>query len=230
MKYLASKYRHANALAAVPQALLAIPLAGLALMLALLLAVRPALAQDEPFTILFLGDSLTEGLGLEEGESFPSLLEDRYAAEGRNIRVLNAGISGSTSASGLSRLQWYIRSQPDLMLLALGANDGLRGLSVYDMRANLAETIEFAQANGVQVALAGMLTPPNMGPEYTESFARVFPELAEQYDLPFMPFLLDGVAAVPALNQGDGIHPNVEGTRIVAEHVYQFLLPLLPAS
>ncbi|MGA0807036.1 MAG: arylesterase [Pseudohongiellaceae bacterium] len=201
--------------------------------LALLLAFAPlgsTQAQDDPFTILFLGDSLTEGLGLEEGESFPSLLDQRFKAEGRNIEVLNAGISGSTSASGLSRLQWYIRSQPDLMVLALGANDGLRGLSVDEMRANLAKTIEFAQTNGVQVALTGMLTPPNMGPEYSNAFARVFPELAEQYQLPFLPFLLEGVAAVPALNQGDGIHPNVEGTKVVAETLYQFLLPLLPGT
>lgn len=196
----------------------------------LLLPTSTAVAQADTFTILFLGDSLTEGLGLEEGESYPSLLQQRFAAEGRAIEVLNAGISGSTSASGLSRLQWYIRSQPDLMVLALGANDGLRGLSVDELRANLAKTIEFAQANGVQVALTGMLTPPNMGPEYSEAFARVFPELAAQYQLPFLPFLLEGVAAVPELNQGDGIHPNVAGTRIVADTVYQFLLPLLPES
>jgi acyl-CoA thioesterase I len=201
----------------------------LTLPLALLLGTS-TLAQQDEFTILFLGDSLTEGLGLEEAESFPSLLDARFKAEGRNIKVLNAGISGSTSASGLSRLQWYIRSQPDLMVLALGANDGLRGLSVDEMKANLAKTIEFAQANGVQVALTGMLTPPNMGPEYSEAFAGTFPQLAEQYQLPLLPFLLEGVAAVPQLNQGDGIHPNVEGTRIVAETLYQFLLPLLPAS
>lgn len=201
----------------------------LTLPLALLLGTG-ALAQEDDFTLLFLGDSLTEGLGLEEGESFPSLLQARYEAEGRNIEVLNAGISGSTSASGLSRLQWYIRSQPDLMVLSLGANDGLRGLSVDEMKANLAKTIEFAQANDVQVALTGMLTPPNMGPEYSESFARVFPDLAAQYELPFLPFLLEGVAAVPELNQGDGIHPNVEGTKIVAETLYKFLLPLLPGT
>lgn len=196
----------------------------------LLLPGTGAQAQQDEFTILFLGDSLTEGLGLEDHESYPSLLDARFKAEGRNIKVFNAGISGSTSASGLSRLQWYIRSQPDVMVLSLGANDGLRGLSVDEMKANLAKTIEFALANGVQVALTGMLTPPNMGPEYSESFARVFPDLAAQYRLPLMPFLLEGVAAVPELNQGDGIHPNVQGTKIVAESLYQFLLPLLPGS
>jgi acyl-CoA thioesterase-1 len=198
--------------------------------LLLMLATAPLLAQDKSFTILFLGDSLTEGLGLEEGEAFPSLLDARFKAEGRAIRVINGGVSGSTSASGLSRLQWYIRSQPDLMVLALGANDGLRGLSVDELRSNLAKTIEFAQENGVSVALAGMLTPPNMGPDYSAAFARVFPELAEQYQLPLLPFLLEGVAAVPELNQADGIHPNVDGTRIVAETLYSFLLPLLPAN
>lgn len=186
---------------------------------------------DDPYTILFLGDSLTEGLGLDEGQSFPSLIAARFAAEGRDdIRVINAGISGSTSASALSRLQWYIRAQPDLMVLALGANDGLRGLAVAEMKANLVKTIEFAQANGVRVALTGMLIPPNYGPEYTDAFARVFPDLAAEYDLDFLPFLLEGVAANPELNQGDGIHPNVAGTRIVADNLYDFLLELLPAT
>lgn len=189
-----------------------------------------ALAQDT-FTILFLGDSLTAGYGLDEGEAFPDLIANRFKAEGRDdINVVNAGVSGSTSASGLSRLQWYIRSRPDLLVLALGANDGLRGLDVAQMEKNLRDTIEFAQANNVQVALTGMLIPPNLGPEYTTAFAAVFPTLAEEYQLPFLPFLLEGVAAVTELNQGDGIHPNTEGTRIVADTVYEFLLPLLPSS
>lgn len=191
------------------------------------LPLAPLQAQD-PFTILFLGDSLTAGYGLDEGQSFPSLLERRFDAEGRDIRVLNAGVSGSTSASGLSRLQWYARSNPDLLVLSLGANDGLRGLGVDEMKANLAEIIETAQAAGMQVVLTGMLVPPNMGPEYSEAFAAAFPELAERYDIPLLPFLLEGVAAVPELNQSDGIHPNLEGTRRVADHVHDFLLPLLP--
>ena len=204
-----------------------------ALLLGLLGTALPAwsAAAEDKFTIVFLGDSLTEGLGLDESEAFPSLLAARYAAEGRDdIEIVNAGVSGATSASGLSRLQWYARSQPDLLVLALGANDGLRGLDVAEMKANLAETIEFAQANGIEVALTGMLVPPNMGPDYTGSFAQVFPDLAAQYDLPLLPFLLDGVAAVPELNQADGIHPNVEGAKIVADLVYEFLQPLLPSS
>ena len=205
----------------------------LALSAGLLFCGLPALAAEaeDTFTIVFLGDSLTEGLGLEENEAFPNLIAQRFESEGRDdIEVVNAGVSGSTSASGLSRMQWYVRSQPDLLVLALGANDGLRGLDVNEMKANLAETIEFAQANGVRVALTGMLVPPNMGPEYTTAFAQVFPDLAAQYALPFLPFLLEGVAAVPDLNQADGIHPNVEGEKIVAETVYNFLLPLLPPA
>lgn len=202
-------------------------------LVALLCAQSAALAAqaDDKFTILFLGDSLTEGLGLDARESFPSLIEQRLKAEGRNdIQVINGGVSGSTSASGLGRMQWYARSQPDLVVLSLGANDGLRGLDVNEMKKNLAATIEFARTNGIRVALTGMLVPPNMGPEYSSAFAQVFPDLAQQYDIPLLPFLLEGVAAVPELNQADGIHPNVEGTKIVANTVYEFLLPLLPSS
>lgn len=195
----------------------------------LTLAASQGLAQEE-LTILFLGDSLTEGYGLDEEESFPSLVKEMLAADGINIRVLNAGISGSTSASALSRLQWYIRSQPDLMVLSLGANDGLRGLSIDEMKANLAKTIEFAQANGVKAAITGMMVPPNMGPEYTDAFARVFPDLATEYDIPLMPFLLQDVAAVPELNQADGIHPNAEGTRIVATNMVSFLKTILSSG
>jgi acyl-CoA thioesterase-1 len=195
----------------------------------LTLSASQGLAQEE-LTILFLGDSLTEGYGLDEEESFPSLVKEMLAADGINIRVLNAGISGSTSASALSRLQWYIRSQPDLMVLSLGANDGLRGLSIDEMKANLAETIEFAKANGVQAALTGMMVPPNMGPEYTDAFARVFPDLATEYDIPLMPFLLQDVAAIPELNQADGIHPNAEGTRIVATNMVSFLKTILSSG
>lgn len=184
-----------------------------------------------PFTVVFLGDSLTEGYGLEQSESFPSLIENKLSSDNlRHIRVINAGISGSTSASGLGRLQWYIRSQPDLLVLSLGANDGLRGLSVAEMKANLSRTISFAQENDVKVILTGMQIPPNYGPQYTQEFARVFPDLAEQYDIPLMPFLLENVAAITELNQADGIHPNAEGTRIVADNLYRFLRPYFPET
>lgn len=193
-----------------------------------LLSLSQALAQDE-YTILFLGDSLTEGLGLETEQAFPSLIDQRLKSEGiSHISIINAGISGSTSASALERMQWYVRSQPDLVVLSLGANDGLRGLDIDNMKNNLASAIEFAHDNGIKVALTGMLTPPNMGEAYTTAFAAVFPDLAAEYALDFMPFLLQDVAGIPELNQADGIHPNIEGSRIVADHVYDFLLPLLP--
>lgn len=191
--------------------------------------ISPIALAQEPFTILFLGDSLTEGLGLDDEQSFPSLIDEHLSVEGyQNVTIINAGISGSTSASALERMQWYIRSQPDLVILSLGANDGLRGLSIDNMKSNLSAAIEFAQSNSVKVALTGMLTPPNMGIDYTSAFAQVFPDLAAEYELDFMPFLLQDVAGIAELNQADGIHPNVEGSRIVAEHVYQFLLPLIP--
>ena len=194
-----------------------------------LLIFSPLVQAQAAFTILFLGDSLTEGLGLEVDQTFPSLIEERLLSEGfSNITIINAGISGSTSASSLERMQWYIRSQPNLVILSMGANDGLRGLSIENMKSNLSATIEFAQNNDVKVALTGMLTPPNMGEEYATSFAQVFPDLAAEYQLDFMPFLLQDVAGIAELNQADGIHPNVEGSRIVADHVYQFLLPLIP--
>ena len=198
------------------------------LIFSLLLLISPLVQAQPAFTILFLGDSLTEGLGLEVEQTFPSLIKERLLAEGfNNITIINAGISGSTSASSLERMQWYIRSQPDLVILSMGANDGLRGLNVENMKNNLSATIEFAQINDVKVVLTGMLTPPNMGVEYSSAFAQVFPDLATEYQLDFMPFLLQDVAGIAEFNQADGIHPNVEGSRIVADHVYQFLLPLI---
>ena len=190
-----------------------------------------AVSAQTPFTVVFLGDSLTEGYGLDESESYPSLIETKLSAENMShIRVINAGVSGSTSASGLGRLQWYIRSQPDLLVLSLGANDGLRGLSVEEMKANLSNTITYALDNDVDVILTGMQIPPNYGPEYTQEFASVFPDLAAQYGIPLMPFLLENVAAITELNQADGIHPNVKGTRIVADNLYLFLRPYLPEA
>jgi acyl-CoA thioesterase-1 len=196
------------------------------------LGAMPLRAQENaPFTILFLGDSLTEGYGLEDGEAFPDMIADRFKAEGRaDIKIINGGVSGSTSASALGRMRWFARSKPDLMVLSLGANDGLRGLDVNELEKNLSATIEFAQQSGIKVALTGMLSPPNMGAQYTQAFAAVFPALAERYQLPFLPFLLEGVAGNPKLNQGDGIHPNLEGERIVADLVWDFLQPLLPAA
>jgi len=180
--------------------------------------------------IVFLGDSLTAGLGLDTSASFPSLIQARLDAEGLDYAVVNAGVSGDTSAGGLRRLDWSLEGDPRVMLLALGANDGLRGLPTTELEKNLAQIIERAQEAGVAVVLAGMEAPPNYGPEYTRRFRQVYPDLAREYDVPLIPFLLQGVAGDRALNQADGIHPNSEGARRVADIVWDALIPVLAVS
>jgi len=178
--------------------------------------------------VLCLGDSLTEGYGLAEDQAFPAVLEARLHAQGRkDVRVVNAGISGSTSASAVSRLRWQMRAKPDILILELGANDGLRGVSIEDTRKNLAAAITMAKQQRVVVLLAGMQMPPNYGPEYTRDFGRVFHELAEELEVALIPFFLEGVAGQPKLNLPDGIHPTAEGYRIVVENLLPHLLPLL---
>ena len=178
--------------------------------------------------IVALGDSLTEGFGVSKEEAYPHLLEHKLLQKGHAVKVINAGISGSTSASAASRLRWYIRTNPDIVIIALGGNDGLRGLSVEHMKSKLAEAIELALSEKIQVLLAGMQIPRNYGTEYTESFRNVFYELAEQYNLQMIPFLLKGVGGVSSLNQADGIHPNPEGHQILTRNVIEYLEPLLP--
>ena len=177
--------------------------------------------------IVALGDSLTEGFGVAKEEAYPHLLEQKLLQKGHAIKVINAGISGSTSASATSRLRWYIRTKPDIVIIALGGNDGLRGLSVEHMKSKLAEAIELALSEKIQVLLAGMQIPRNYGTEYTESFRNAFYELAEQYNLQMIPFLLKGVGGVSSLNQADGIHPNPEGHQIMTRTVIEYLEPLL---
>jgi acyl-CoA thioesterase-1 len=196
-------------------------------LLAVLLCGPLGAASAEP-VILCLGDSLTEGFGVAPEHSFPSLLERRLRAAGRpEARVINAGISGSTSASAAARLRWQLRAEPDLLILALGANDGLRGVDLSTTRRNLDEAIALASSAGVRVVLAGMKLPPNYGPAYTRGFESLFPELARQHGIPLIPFLLEGVAARPELNLADGIHPNARGYERVVENVLAVLLPLL---
>ena len=177
--------------------------------------------------IAMLGDSLTAGLGLDTPDTYPSLIEVRLRAEGISRPVLNAGVSGDTSAGGLRRLPWVMETRPAILLVALGGNDALRGLPVADLRRNLATIIEGGQQGGALVILAGMEAPPNNGPEYTAAFRQVYRDLARQYDVPLIPFLLEGVGGDPTLNQADGIHPNPEGARRVADLVWRALEPHL---
>lgn len=189
------------------------------------LAAAPAGAA--PHVIVALGDSLTAGLGVTPDQAWPALLETRLKREGWDYRVVNAGVSGDTTAGGLSRLPWVLRAEPDIVVVALGANDGLRGQSVSAMRSNLTSIVERARARGARVLLVGMRMPPNYGEPYTREFAAAFGDVARRASVGFMPFLLDGVAAAPALNQADGLHPNAEGHRIIAERIWPHVRPLL---
>jgi acyl-CoA thioesterase-1 len=182
---------------------------------------------DQRPKIVILGDSLTAGLGLVDTQSYPSLLQAKLDQEGFEYEVVNAGVSGDTSAGGLRRLDWALQEDVRVLIVALGANDGLRGLSVSEMKRNLGQIIETARAKNIVVILAGMEAPPNYGAEYATSFRQAYRELAQQYRVLFVPFLLDKVAGQEALNQADGIHPNPRGAAIVADTIWNVLKPLL---
>jgi acyl-CoA thioesterase I len=185
---------------------------------------RPASARPR---IVFLGDSLTAGYGLERSESVPSLIQTRLNSEGYSYEVVNAGVSGDTSAGGLSRLDWSLEGDVDVLVVELGANDGLRGLPVDAMKRNLDEIIRRAKGRGIMVLLTGMEAPPNYGAAYTNEFRQVFADLAREHHVAFLPFYLQGVAGVPALNIADGMHPNPAGARMVEGTVWRALEPLL---
>jgi acyl-CoA thioesterase-1 len=190
-------------------------------------ADRSRIRSDVP-RIIFLGDSLTAGLGLDVKDSFPARIQERLEQKGLAFEVVNAGVSGDTSAGGLRRLEWAMADgQPRVLVVALGGNDGLRGLAPEQLEANLAAIIEQGQARGLSVILAGMEAPPNFGADYTARFRAVYPTLATRYQIPLIPFLLDGVAGDPALNQSDGIHPNQRGAQVVADLVWRTLEPAL---
>ncbi len=191
----------------------------------LLLVASPASADDH--VIAALGDSLTAGLGVSPEEAYPAVLEARLRREGFEYRVINAGVSGDTSAGGLRRIDWVLKLRPDVVIVALGANDGLRGQAPDVLRDNLTRIIERARAAGVRVLLAGMRLPPNYGDDYARAFAGVYPAVARATGVPLAPFLLDGVAGDARLNQPDGIHPTVEGQRVIAERLWPYLKPLL---
>jgi acyl-CoA thioesterase I len=198
---------------------------GLLVLAALVLAQPTSAVGARVITVL--GDSLTAGLGVAADEAFPALLQARLQREGYDYRVVNAGVSGDTSAGGLRRVDWVLKSKPDLVVVALGANDGLRGQPPAALRDNLEAIIARLRAAGAQVLLAGMRMPPNYGAEYTKEFAAVFPEVARRTRVAFMPFLLDGVAAEPRFLLPDGLHPSAAGHRVIAGKLWPHLVPLL---
>jgi len=177
--------------------------------------------------IVAFGDSLTAGYGLRPEESFPSLLQKKLAADGYDYEVVNAGISGDTSAGGVRRIDWSLEGDVKVVILELGANDILRGQPVDEMKKNLTEIIEHAKARGARVLLAGMEAPTNTGPDYRRAVHEAFPALAREHEVTLIPFLLDRVAGIESLNQADGIHPTAEGAKIIANTVYQYLKPML---
>jgi len=177
--------------------------------------------------IVFLGDSLTAGLGLATEQSYPSLIGKRLKQNGYDYEIVNAGVSGDTSAGGLRRLDWSLDGDVRVLILALGANDGLRGLPPRELKKNLAAVLDRAREKKLPVILAGMEAPPNNGPDYTRDFRNVYSDLAKEYGVRFIPFLLQGVAGNASLNQADGIHPNVRGAEIVADLVWKELEPVL---
>lgn len=177
--------------------------------------------------VVFLGDSLTAGYGLPEDQAYPALLDRRLDSKGTPVRVLNAGVSGDTTAGGLSRLDWLLKQKPDVLVVALGGNDGLRGLDLAQSEKNLREIVRRGKESGARVLLLGMMIPPNYGRDYTERFRAMYPEIADEFDVPLLPFLLEGVGGIADLNQGDGIHPTAKGQEIVADNVEPYLREIL---
>ena len=177
--------------------------------------------------VVFLGDSLTAGLGLPEDRTYPALLEGRLARENTPVRVVNAGVSGDTTAGGLTRLAWLLRQKPSVVVVGLGANDALRGLPLEMTERNLREIIGQARASGAAVLLLGMRIPPNYGDAYAGAFDKLYSRIARELAVPLVPFLLEGVGGHPELNLADGLHPSERGHEIVATNVYPFLAALL---
>jgi acyl-CoA thioesterase I len=182
----------------------------------------PMAAVDKPTAprVVALGDSLTAGLGLQRDDAYPAVLQRKFKEAGSSIEVVNAGVSGDTSADGLRRTGWALEGDVRLLILALGANDGLRGLPPGQMKSNLQMIIHRARQRGIPVLLVGMEAPPNFGEQYATAFRQVFQDLARENKVTFVPFLLEGVAGVPALNQGDGVHPTSAGAARIADHLW----------
>lgn len=177
--------------------------------------------------VVILGDSLTAGLGLTADQAYPALLQEKINSSGLSFQVVNAGVSGDTTAGGLRRLNWVLQGDVRVLVVALGGNDALRGLPVEELHRNLTTIVQTARERGVQVLLVGMEAPPNVGREYTDAFRQAYRDVAERHDIPLIPFLLEGVAGEAAFNQRDGIHPNAAGAERLADVVWRALEPML---
>lgn len=189
--------------------------------------VTPRISSDRPKIIAF-GDSLTAGFGLTEKESYPYLLQEKLKADGYDYEVVNAGVSGDTSIGGLERIDWvFEQSNVQVLILELGANDLLRGIPVAKMKENLGKILKKAKDKNVKVLFCGMFAPDTMGAEYQRDYMNAFPDLADEYEVEYLPFLLEDVALDKKLNQPDGIHPNAEGEKVMTDNVYRALKPLL---
>ena len=198
-----------------------------ALVFNMALIFDPLIGFARPPEVLAFGDSLTAGLGLSDRQAFPAQLEARLRAEGVEVRIVNAGVSGDTTTDGLARLDWALASKPDYVILALGANDALRGIDPKIVRENLDTMIGKIQATGAKLLLLGMVAPANWGADYQQAFNAIYPDLAKAHDVPLYPFILEGVAMDPALNQADGIHPNERGVAVMVDHIAPLVTKLL---
>lgn len=183
----------------------------------------------EPLRILAFGDSLTSGYGLPDADSFPSQLERVLIAAGENVKLINGGVAGDTSAGGLARLDWTLADKPDLVLLEFGANDGLRGLDPAATRKNIAAMLTRLAQDRIPTLLIGMKAPRNLGADYVAAFDPLYEDLAGQFQVPLVPFYLDGVAGDPALNQSDGIHPNAAGVAVIVKRIAPEVIALIKA-
>ena len=193
----------------------------------LLLPINSKASQNTQIKILVLGDSLTAGYGLDKSDSFPAVLEKHLLASGWNASIANGGVSGDTSAGGKNRLKWALTKKPDMVIVELGANDGLRGLNPNNTKENLASILKELKRRQILILLTGMLAPPNLGKTYGREFEKVYLDLANQFNVPFYKFFLDGVAGNPELNQGDGIHPNRKGVSVIVKRISPSVISVL---